>query len=207
MNIERDCVMNQIGKKPIKSKTVAEQSSTGPFSEENIARAVDRVPGQPSATLRDIRIRAMNHDRPETVAALIAAIDAELDGRPVDVDGPAAERNAVWAREADGLTLTDAVRYAFGTAREASDEERRMLPILAATPGIAYQAWASAYGKRDLSLVMGHLVHDRYGCFRHLRQEGEDQSEVLIRKETVKGRKHYWLRPEAEAVFRELGLV
>jgi len=63
------------------------------------------------------------------------------------------------------------------------------------------------YQKGDLSLVIGHLVHHRFGCFRAFIEPKLDQSSVLLIKDRSAPSVRYWLRPEAETVFGELGLT
>jgi hypothetical protein len=111
------------------------------------------------------------------------------------------------AEQVKDMNLTEAIRYAFTVARRAGPDEIRCLRWMAANPGASFQAALAAYGKGDLGLLIGHLVYDRYGCFKRFLQTGEDQSSVLIEKDRSSGSVRYTLRPEALEVFRELGLV
>ena len=105
------------------------------------------------------------------------------------------------------MSLLEATRYAFGTARRASPEEVRFLRWLAAHPGGSYEEGVAAYGKGDLGLLIGHLVYDRYGCFRRFLKPGEDKSSVLLFKDRSLSSVRYWLKPDVENVFRELGVI
>ena len=53
---------------------------------------------------------------------------------------------------------------------------------------------------------MGHLVYERYGCFKKFFEPGEDQSSVLILKDRAGGVR-YTMRPEFRAVMSELGVI
>ncbi|MBK0401210.1 hypothetical protein H0I76_18580 [Limibaculum sp. M0105] len=181
--------------------------SKGPFSEKNIKNARDRIPSTSTKRLREWRERAKSADSAGHLMDFIAAIDDELEARPIDVDGDAAEANATWAREAAGMTLADAVRYGFGQARPPSSKERLLLKILAEHPGISAEECTRLFNNEGMGLYLGHLVYERYGCFRHLLPGHKDQSSVLVRKEKIAGRQHYWLRPEVKAALEELDVV
>jgi hypothetical protein len=135
------------------------------------------------------------------------ACEAEIRTRPFDFTGESAARFDEMAAAVQDMSLIDATRYAFGTERPASPEEIRILRWISAKPGTSYQEAKAAYGKGDLGLVIGHLVYDRYGCFRRFLKPGEDQSSVLLTKDRTGQSVRYWLKPESEAVFRELGLI
>jgi hypothetical protein len=105
------------------------------------------------------------------------------------------------------MELVDAIRYAFTAVLPPSDYEIKFLHWVIAHPGGSYQDALKAYGKGDLSLTIGHLVYDRYGCFRKFMQDGEDQSSVLLHKDRTGESVRYTLRHEAEQVFKELQIV
>jgi hypothetical protein len=111
------------------------------------------------------------------------------------------------AEQVKDLDLYRAIGHAFTAARPPSREEEFILRWVAANPGRTYDEARKAYGKGDLGLVIGHLVYDRYGCFRKFMMPGEDQSSVLILKDRTGDSVRYTLKPEALAVFREIGVV
>ena len=174
----------------------------GPFSPESIVRAIERLPLQSTKDVREMRRRGVGRNLP----ALIEACDVELAKRPIEFDGDMAARVEETAAITAGMDLAQATRFAFSD-RPASDYEIRILRWMAAHPGGTYEEALQAYGKGDLALCIGHLVYDRYGCFRCFVEDHEDQSSVLIAKERGHGSVRYTLRPEILGVFEELGIV
>ena len=105
------------------------------------------------------------------------------------------------------LDLASAIRVAFTTVQPPDPDEVRAVRWIAANPGGTYQEAERAFGKGHLALIIGHLVYERFGCFRRFMVSGEDQSSVLIEKDRTGGRVRYTLKPEARAVFSEIGLI
>lgn len=110
-------------------------------------------------------------------------------------------------RDVAGMSLVDAIIHAFTSVRPPGLEEIRVLRWLAANPGGSYEQALAAYGKGDLALVIGHLVYDRYGCFRQFLEGHEDQSSVLINKDRSGGSVKYTLKPETIQTFAHLGVL
>ena len=105
------------------------------------------------------------------------------------------------------MDLVAAIRHAFTKFFPPAFEEVTVSRQIAEHPGISYQDLLDSYGKGDLSLVIGHLVYNRYGCFRKFMKDGEDQSSVLILKDRTGNSVRYRLRAEAESVLRDIGII
>lgn len=174
-----------------------------PFSETNVSAAISRLATMASKDVREMRLRGSKAGLPR----LIEACDLELAARPFDYTADLAWKFEKMAEQVVDMDLPEAIKYAFGRGLTARDYEVRLLRWIAAHPGATYQEVAAAYGKRDLTLVIGHLVYDRYGAFRNFLQPGEDQSSVLLRKDRAGNSVRYWLRPEAAGVLLELGVL
>ena len=180
------------------------QLMTGHFSPANVQSAIARLPVQSSDEVRRIRTIAEQNG----LRDLLDACDAELGRRPFDqVDADMAKAIARAEQETEGMDLTEAVRHAFTRFRPPTDYELRILRWIAANPGGSYADALAAYGKGDLGLCIGHLVYDRYGCFRRFIDDREDQSSVLIDKDRGGGSVRYTLRPEVLGALREVGVV
>jgi hypothetical protein len=173
------------------------------FDDTKVHAAIARLPRLGSKEVREMKSRAQKQNLP----ALEAACEAELAARPVEFSGEDALRFEEMAGQVAGLSLTEAIRHAFTSVRRADPDEVRCLRWIAAHPGGTFQAALQAFGKGDLSLVIGHLAYQRLGCFRAFIAPGEDQSSVLLSKDRSGKSVCYTLRPEAETVFRELGLL
>lgn len=119
-------------------------------------RSPPRSPDFPNKEPADTHpARAVAKNLPD----LVAACDAELARRPIDVDGPQAARHAEWARAAAGLHLRRTTEMAF-RACKPSPQESIILPFIAANPDATFQALGKVYGKGDLGLAIGHLVYE-----------------------------------------------
>ena len=132
-----------------------------PFSAERVQQAIGRLSSQSTKEIKETRRRGEQRG----IAELIAACDEELSKRPIEYDGETAARMMKAEAAVEQFDLASATRYAFGEFGPASDPERRILRWMAAHPGGSHAELAKAYGKGDLSLTIGHLVYDRYGCF------------------------------------------
>jgi hypothetical protein len=133
-----------------------------PFSRKHIRNTIDRLPTLSDRDVGTVRERA----RERGLVQLIEACDAELSRRPFVFSSEAAKSFEEMARGVRDMELIGAIRYAFTQVRPPADYETEVLRWIAAHPGGSYQDALHAYGKRDLGLVIGHLVYDRYGCFR-----------------------------------------
>ena len=173
------------------------------FADKHVATAIARLPKMPSDQVKSLRDTA----RVKGLDSLFSACEAELAKRPFSFTADNAARFEQMAVAVGDMSLVEAMRFAFSKEMTANPDEARILRWIAANPGGTYEDALKAYGKGDLSLVIGHLVYHRYGCFRRFVDPGEDQSSVLLRKDRTQGSVRYWLKPEAEAIFRELGII
>ena len=174
-----------------------------PFSAERVQQAIGRLPSLSTKAIKETRRRGDEKRIPD----LVAACDEELSRRPIEYDGDTAARMIGAEASVVDFDLASATRYAFGEFWPASDPERRILKWMAAHPGGSHAELAKAYGKGDLSLTIGHLVYDRYGCFRRFVAGHKEQSSVLIERDSKQGSVRYTIRPEVLSVFRELKIV
>lgn len=174
-------------------------------TEKHIAAAIERLPKQATKDVKVLRERAERMG--QTALKLVAACDAELKSRPIEFSQEQAISFEAMAEQVKDLDLYAAIGHAFTKARLPSPEEEQIIRWMAANPGGSYDEARKAYGKGDLSLVIGHLVYDRYGCFKKFMKAGEDQSSVLISKDRSGESVRYTLKPEALAVFREIGVI
>jgi len=178
--------------------------NSGPFSQTNISKRIAELPRLSTEDIRSLLDRAKGRN----ITELVEACSAELAARPISYDSSRAERNAKMSEIVQDKELADAIRLAFTHDRAASEAELFILNWIAEHPAGSYQDALRAYGKGDLSLVIGHLVYDRFGCFRKFMKPGETQSSVLLLKEDPDGKGvRYTLRPEALTVFKEVGIV
>jgi hypothetical protein len=176
------------------------------FSKEQVARAMAAVPETASKTLKLWLERAQE----QGLTALGAACDAELAARgTLDLDADAARRHSEWAAQSADLTLQDAILAAFTAVPANEEEERPIVRMIGEAPGISNAQLEKAFGKRHTGLVLGHLIHHRHGFFRHLlpEVEGKPQSNLLLERDDSGKSVCYRFRPEATAVFRDLGLI
>lgn len=172
-------------------------------SPENISKAMARLPGQSSDDVRDVRGKAEKHG----ITVLVEACDAELRARPFEISKEKAIAFDRMSEIVRDLDLADAIRVAFTTVEPPNLDEIKVLRWIAENPGGTYQDAERAHGKGDLALIIGHLVYERFGCFRRFMASEKDQSSVLIKKDKTRGSVKYTLKPEAHAVFSELGII
>lgn len=141
------------------------------------------------------------------ITMLVEACDAELQARPFDISQDKAIAFDRMSERVRDLDLAAAIKVAFTAVQPPNLDEVRVLRWIAANPGGTYQDAERAHGKGDLALIIGHLVYERFGCFRRFMVPGDDQSSVLIQKDRAGGRVRYTLKPEAHAVFSEIGVL
>jgi hypothetical protein len=110
---------------------------------------------------------------------------------------------AIASRVAD-MALRDVIEIAFREV-QANDEEILILRQIASHAGISHAELTKAYGRNDLSLVIGHLAYNRLGYFRPFLKSAT-QSDVLLERQSGPGGVRYWLRTEALEAFRALGI-
>jgi hypothetical protein len=174
-----------------------------PFSDKHVAAAIARLPDMSTKEIRELRTRAEG----QGLGQLLEACDEQLASRPIEFSADAAKAFEAQARDVAELDLAGAIRHAFTRAMPPSRDEIELLRWFAANPGGSYQSAVKDLGNEGLGLWIGHLVYDRYGCFRKFLKPTEDQSSVLLEKDRSGGSVRYRLRPEAEAVFRDLGIL
>jgi hypothetical protein len=180
-----------------------QEKPVGVFDDKQVTAAIARLPTMPTKGVREILDRA----RTRKIVSLETACEAELESRPFEFTGDEAARFSSMGKAVAGMSLVDAMRHAFGVERRPNETEMLVIRWIAAHPGTSFEETKKHYGKGDLGLVIGHLVYDRYGCFRAFVDPKQDQSSVLLSKDASGRSVRYTLQPEAEQVFRELGFI
>lgn len=175
----------------------------GVFDDKQVAAAIARLTTMPSKGVENLLKLA----RTRKIVDLAEACEAELATRPFEFAGDDAVRFDQMAKVVGTMPLVDAIRYAFSDVREATKEERIIIPWIARNPGTSYDETLAHYGNGDLGLVIGHLAYFRYGCFRRFMDPKQDQSSVLLIKDRSGRSVRYWLRPEAALAFKQLELI
>ncbi|PWR22605.1 hypothetical protein DKG74_12095 [Zavarzinia aquatilis] len=146
--------------------------------------------------------------RNKGVNEVVEACDGELRRRPAqEWTTSQAEQHDEWAKAVSGLPLEATIRWAFTQAQLPSADEIWTIRWLADHPGCSHEELQAARGKGDISLILGHLVFERHGCFGAFLPHERDQSSVLLIKNKSPEGVRYWLKPEASTVFRELGIL
>ena len=172
---------------------IAGEGDLGAFDEKHIIRAIERLPAMATREIRDLQARAEQ----QGLAGLRDACEQELALRPIELSAMDAEAHARMASEVQNLDLVDTIAAAFGKIRPPSEEELQFLQWIAANPGGTFQEALKVRGKGDVGLLIGHLVYDRFGCFRRFVVDGEDLSSILLVKERSGPSVSYKLKPEA----------
>ena len=175
----------------------------GVFSEKHVNDAIGRISTQSSAQVKVLLARAVENQ----LESLRRACEKELETRPFEFTVTNAADFARMSTEVQNMDLLSATRHAFTKVKPPTAEEVQIVRWIADHPGTSFQETSAEYGKGDLALVIGHLVYFRCGCFRPFIREHEDQSSVLIAKDRSGPGIRYQLRPEAEMVFREIGVI
>ena len=175
----------------------------GAFDEKHIARAIERLPTMASREIRDLSDRAERQD----LARLRDACERELALRPIDLSAVDAEAHARMATEVADLDLVATIGVAFSKVRPPSDEELQFLQWIAGNPGGTYQEALAVRGKGDVGLLIGHLVYDRFGCFRRFVETGEDLSSLLLIKDRSGPSVRYTLKADALEGLRLAGVL
>ncbi len=180
-------------------KSPAKVSPTGP---KHIAEALARLPNQASESIKT----TLENARRARLDALVAACEQELRVRgsltlSANDAALAARVNAAVA----GKSLQEVIEIAFRDV-PAKPEEVLIIRWIAQHPGTSYREVRAVYGKDDLSLVIGHMIYDRFGHFRHRLGDGA-QSDLLLHRDSTAQSVRYTLRPEAIAAFGAIGLL
>ncbi len=175
------------------------------FSKENVARAETRIPATDTRT-RTLRMW-VERGRAQGLEEFASACERELTLRgPVELDRDQAAFQASLSQETQDMALEDAIAHGFRKV-PPSGQEMVLLPAIAANPGISFSELRDLYGKGDLGLVIGHLVHDRIGSFRRWIAEGVPMSDVLVERDHGGPSVRYTLRPEALCGLRKAGAL
>ncbi len=166
-----------------------------------VEAAITKLPRQSNASIEQVLANA----RRLKIDLLAEACREELRTRgSLVLTAADAERIAeIESRVAD-LALRDVIELAFREV-PAKQEEILILSRIAAHPGTSYAELLKVYGRKDLSLVIGHMAYYRFGYFRPFLKDGP-QSDVLLERQGGSAGMRYSLRPEALEAFRSLGM-
>lgn len=173
------------------------------FDDKHVQSAIARLPAMATKGIRELRSRAESQE----LAALVAACDAELEARPVDFSADEAVDHLAMARATDGMDFIDAVAVAFSKVRPPSEVEHAFLTWIAGNPGASYEEAVAQRGKGDVGLLIGHLIYDRFGCFRRFVAEGADLSSLMLFKDRSGRSVRYTLRDEAREGLKRAGVL
>jgi hypothetical protein len=166
-----------------------------------VEAAITRLKRQSNASIEQVLSNASR----QRINALVEACRDELRARGslVLTAADAEQMAKIESRVAD-MALRDVIEIAFREV-PAKDEEILILRWIASHSGTSYAELAKAYGRNDLSLVIGHLVYYRLGYFRPFLKSAT-RSDVLLERQSGPAGVCYWLRPEALEAFRALGI-
>jgi hypothetical protein len=172
------------------------------FSTSQVDGAIARLPQQSNASIAQV----LSNARKSHIEALVHACEDELRTRgALNLSTAEAGRAAAISARTTGKALTDVIQIAF-TEVTPTPEERLILSWIASHPGTSHVQTTAAYGRKDLSLVIGHLVYQRFGYFKPFLN-GPIQSDLLLQRDTSTGRVCYTLRPETVAALGALGIL
>jgi hypothetical protein len=173
-----------------------------PFDAKHVKDAIGRVPGQSNQQIETVLAQA----RTKSIASLSDVCEQELRLRgSLKLNAEDAARAAAISLTVQDKTPAEIIELAFAQV-PPDDKERRLLVWLAGHPGATYQEAAKAYGKGDLSLVIGNLMFKRFGYFK-LLIAGATQSDVLIQRDKSGTSVRYTLVPEFAAALQALGIA
>lgn len=173
------------------------------FDDKHVQSAIARLPAMATKGIRELRGRA----EAQGLAALVAACDAELEARPVDFNADEAVGHLAMAKATDGMDFIDAVAVAFSKVRPPSEVEHAFLTWIADHPGASYEDAVAQRGKGDVGLLIGHLIYDRFGCFRRFVTDGADLSSLMLVKDRTGRSVRYTLRDEAREGLKRAGVL
>ena len=162
-------------------------------------KAIDRIPHQSNASVEQVLANA----RRLGMATLVRACQHELRTRgSLTLTKEDAEQAARLSARIAGKALSEVIQIAF-TEVPAKAEERLIIKWIWQHPGTSYADLEHIYRNGDLSLVIGHLVYNRFGYFRSLITSST-QSDLLLERDRTSGWVCYRLRPEARTAFSAL---
>ncbi len=193
-------------KKGISASKQNAAAQQAPTRQMNAARqmsaAIARVPGQSNEALKAVLANARRMD----AAELIAACELELGLRgSLNLTSEQALKSEEIRARVEGKSLAESIEIGF---RESppDEDEAAIITWLHENPAGLFQDALKQIGRKDLSLVIGHLIYNRFGFFRaHI--ESKTQSDLLITRQGSDKGVRYTLRDEASAAFRTLGLI
>jgi hypothetical protein len=169
---------------------------------KQVAAAIKRLPRQASASIRQILENAGRLGE----ELIVEACQEELRARgTLDLTKEGAEQASEIATRIAGKVLAEVIEIAF-TEVPAKPEEHLILKWIFQHPGTSQAEIRSVYAKRDLSLVIGHLIYDRFGYFRPMLSSAI-QSDLLLGRDNSSGNVRYTLRPEAVTAFSAIGIL
>jgi len=175
-------------------------------SSEQVSAAIDRLPGQSNAAIA----RMLENARAQSAHELIHACGTELATRgSLDLSEEQARQAVTAQMKVKDKGLREVIEIAFQDVPLSYPEEAWIIRELTANPGIRYAnlelSCVARFSKNDLSLVVGHLVYNRFGYFRHTIQS-KTLSDLLIERGNDGG-VTYRMRAETLDAFRALNLV
>ena len=173
------------------------------FGPKHVAAAIARLPSLATKELEALLARATSAQLDD----LATACRDELSVRPVELSAEAAVAHQRMAEQVRDMSLAEAVRHAFTKVRPPNEDELRFLRWVASNPGGTFKEAEKLHGKGDLGLVIGHIVYDRFGCFRQFMSDQSDQSSVLLIKERSGPSVRYTLRPEVAAALADVEAI
>lgn len=163
------------------------------FEDKHVAAAIARLTTMSTASIHDLKERAST----QQLEALVVACDEELALRPIAFSANDAASHARMAEAVVDLDLVDTIAVAFSKVLPANEVEIELLRWIAANPGATYQDAVTMRGKGDVGLIIGHLVYERFGCFRRFVKPKSDLSSLLINKDRSGPSVRYSLNAEA----------
>jgi hypothetical protein len=172
------------------------------LSSIQVDAAIGRLPRQSNASIKQVlaNARRLGED-------LIAqACEDELRMRgSLDLSRESAEQTSEISARIAGKALAEVIEIAFAEV-PAKPEEHLILKWISQNPGTSQAEIGSVYGNGDLSLVIGHLIHYRFGYFKAMLSS-PIQSDLLLERDRTSGKVRYTLRPEALKAFGALGIL
>jgi hypothetical protein len=168
----------------------------------NAAQAIDRLPRQSNASIKQV----LENARRLGIEPLIQACLDELRTRgSLNLTKEEAERTSEISAKIASKTLSEVIEIAFKEV-PAKPEELLILRWISQHPGTSHAEIGKVYRSGDLSLVIGHLIYYRFGYFRPMLVN-PIQSDLLLQRDKTSGKVCYTLRPEAIVAFNTLGIL
>jgi hypothetical protein len=132
------------------------------LSEEQIDRAIKRIPKQSNASIKQV----LENAKLGSAGRLVEACEDELKARAsVDWTMETAGLMADAAARMVGKPLVEVIEIAFSELLP-NPNKLSILRWIAAHPGGSSSAAEAAYTGKAFLLVVGHLIYDRLGYFR-----------------------------------------